>query len=207
MSAVLASPTITWPPPGPVVARAGPTGSPNPRVQDLSNALISPTSDFDAFFVDHYERLVRSLTAMTGDRELARDSVQDAFVKASGRWRRISRYDDPVGWVRRVAINRSRDLHRAEQRRRKREQRVASGDDTGEPDRTADLAGALHLEELFATLPGQQRRVASLFYVESLSVAEIAAALSLSPGAVKYHLNRARTALRPIILEEGQRNG
>lgn len=171
------------------------------------SAVISPRSDFDAFFVEHYERLVRSLTAMTGDRELARDSVQDAFVKASTRWRRISRYDDPVGWVRRVAINRSRDLHRADQRRRRRERRVSAGEAIDEPDRSAELAGALHLEELFRALPTQQRRVAGLFYVESLSVAEIAATLGLSSGAVKFHLNRARVTLRTVIADEGQCHG
>jgi len=174
---------------------------------DPSSALISPRSDFDVFIVEHYERLVRSLTAVTGDRELARDSVQDAFVKASARWRRISRYDDPVGWVRRVAINRSRDLHRSDRRRRDREHRVSTGEATDEPDRSADLAGALHVEELFAALPTQQRRVAALFYVESLSVAEIAAALGLSSGAVKFHLNQARTTLRTIVVDEGQRHG
>jgi DNA-directed RNA polymerase specialized sigma24 family protein len=33
----------------------------------------------------------------------------------------------------------------------------------------------------------------SLFYVEQLSVREIAAAMKLSEGAVKYHLHAGRT--------------
>ena len=33
-------------------------------------------------------------------------------MKAHVRWRRIGRYDDPIGWVRRVAINQVRDEHR-----------------------------------------------------------------------------------------------
>ncbi len=195
---VFASPVLsTMPPERSMVGRGlGP-----------ASAVISPRSDFDAFFVEHYERLVRALTAMTGDRELARDSVQDAFVKASARWRRISRYDDPVGWVRRVAINRSRDLHRADRRRRRREDRVSVGEAIDEPDRSADVDGALHIEELFGALPTQQRRVAGLFYVESLSVAEVAATLGLSPGTVKFHLNQARATLRTVIVEEGQRHG
>ena len=60
----------------------------------------------------HYDRLVRSLTVASGDREQAADAVQEAFVKAHVRWRRIRRYDDPIGWVRRVAINQLRDDHR-----------------------------------------------------------------------------------------------
>ena len=36
----------------------------------------------------------------------------EAFVKAHLHWGRIRRYDDPAGWIRRVAINRLRDDHR-----------------------------------------------------------------------------------------------
>ena len=36
----------------------------------------------------------------------------------------------------------------------------------------------------------------SLFYVEQLSVREIAASMKLSEGAVKYHLHAGRGALR-----------
>ena len=169
--------------------------------------MTGPGCSFDDFFVANYERLVWSLTAMTGDRELSRDAVQDAFVKASARWRRVSRYDDPVGWVRRVAINRSRDLHRSEQRRRRREERVGVEGRQEEPDRSSELTGALRLAELLGRLPDQQRRAASLFYVEQLSVADIAAALDLSTGAVKFHLNKARENLRTVVQEEGQFHG
>ncbi len=195
MSATFAVPLIgpTWP----------------PLADDRSSryTVSSSGSDFDDFFVANYDRLVRSLTAMTGDREQARDAVQDAFVKASARWRRISRYDDPVGWVRRVAINRSRDLHRSEQRRRRREQRVTSGQPRDEPDRSTDLADSMRLAELFGRLPDQQRRAASLFYVEQLPVAEIASVLGLSVGAVKFHLSRARANLRAVVREEGLPRG
>ena len=49
---------------------------------------------------------------------------------------------------------------------------------------------------LLATLSPQQRTAAALFYVEQCSVREIADAMNLSEGAVKYHLHAARTALK-----------
>jgi RNA polymerase sigma-70 factor (ECF subfamily) len=58
------------------------------------------------------------------------------------------------------------------------------------PEPPTDLAPVL------ATLPPQQRIAAALFYVEDLSVREIAASMRLSEGAVKFHLHAARTALR-----------
>jgi hypothetical protein len=84
---------------------------------DLDDAVGAARTDatstrFDDLFRALYDRLVRSLTVACGDREQAADAVQEAFVKAHVRWRRIGRYDDPIGWVRRVAINQLRDDHR-----------------------------------------------------------------------------------------------
>jgi RNA polymerase sigma-70 factor (ECF subfamily) len=50
-----------------------------------------------------------------------------------------------------------------------------------------------------ADLPQQQRIAVSLFYVEQLSVREIAASMKLSEGAVKFHLHAGRGALRAWI--------
>jgi RNA polymerase sigma-70 factor (ECF subfamily) len=165
--------------------------------------------EFEYLFVTHYEHLVRSLTAMTGDAETARDCVQEAFVKAAARWRKVRRYEDPVGWVRRVAINRSRDLHRSNQRRLKRESRVANDPLTpGDHDGAMDsVDGSMRLVALLRTLPSRQRAAASLYYVEDLSVEEIARALDISAGAVKFHLSKARETLRLAVEQEEQARG
>ena len=60
--------------------------------------------DIAALFRAHYDRLVRTLAVVCGDAELAADAVQEAFIRAHGRWRSIRHYEDPVGWVRRVAL-------------------------------------------------------------------------------------------------------
>lgn len=169
--------------------------------------MTSRNPDFDRLFLEHYDRLVRSLTAITGDREIARDSVQDAFVKASARWRKVGRYEDPIGWIRRVAIHRSRDIHRAESRRRRREERARPTGGDHEPDRAPMVDGSLRLGDLLRSLPDRQRQVAGLFYVEDLSVAEIANTLEISTGAVKFHLNRARAALREVVEQEARGHG
>jgi len=78
----------------------------------------------EMLFRTHYARLVRALTLVSGSRELAADAVQEAFVKAHLHWWRIKRYDDPLGWVRAVAINRLHDVHR----RTVREHKAARGD-------------------------------------------------------------------------------
>lgn len=153
-------------------------------------------ADFDETFREHYAPMVRSLAVVCGDREAAADAVQEAFTRAYARWWRISRYDDPAGWVRHVALNRLRDHFRRERRGAKARERLAGRRAAVEyppvePD--DDLASAV------AKLPEQQRIAVSLYYVEQLSVREIASAMKLSDGTVKYHLHAGRTALRTWI--------
>ena len=164
----------------------------------LDEALDArPIDDFDALFAAHYERLVRALSLVAGDAEAAADAVQEAFVKAHLRWRRISRYDDPIGWVRRVAINQLRDGHRRQQRKERALLRLA-GDERG-VEEPADID---EFDRLLAALPKQQRAATALFYVDGLSIAEIAAALDIAEGSVKSHLHDARRRLRPLLERE-----
>jgi RNA polymerase sigma-70 factor (ECF subfamily) len=67
----------------------------------MSPPASATERDLDAISQAHSRRLV----ALTQDLELAEDLVQEAFCRAVARWRRISTYDDPVGWIRRVAWN------------------------------------------------------------------------------------------------------
>lgn len=149
----------------------------------------------DGLFRAHYARLVRALTVVSGSREAAADAVQEAFVKAHLHWSRIRRYDDPVGWIRRIAINRLRDDHRRSVRKQRAVDRLAVEQSTV----TIELAHDADLQWMLAQLPPQQRLALALFYVDELTVAEVAAAMRLSEGAVKFHLHRGRDRLRDVL--------
>lgn len=150
----------------------------------------------ESLFRAHYGRLVRALTLACGDHEVAADAVQEAFVKAHLHWRRIQQYDDPVGWVRRVAINRLRDDHRQQSRGGRALERLA-----GEPQvESVDQHGFdFDLSTILAQLPKQQRIAMALFYVDEMSVAEVASALKVSEGAVKSYLHQGRARLRSVV--------
>jgi RNA polymerase sigma-70 factor (ECF subfamily) len=163
--------------------------------------MTADQADFEGLFRAHYERLVRALTLVAGDRELAADAVQEAFVKAHLPWRRVARYDDPIGWVRRVAINKLRDEHRRDRRKRRAVERLA-----GQAEETSEIPPPDRLDELLGTLPTQQRASVALFYVDGASVAEIARALGVAEGTVKSNLHDARRRLRSVLdSEEGLR--
>jgi RNA polymerase sigma-70 factor (ECF subfamily) len=164
-------------------------------MEDGQEAAPDRSLDFDETFRRWFGPMVRSLAVAVGDREVAADCVQDAFMRAFVRWNRVSRLEDPVGWIRHVAVNRTRDHFRKLERGgralgRLRVQQPLVADAPAEP---SELAA------LLAQLPTQQRIAAALFYVEDLSVAEIADAMQLSDGAVKYHLHAARATLRGAL--------
>jgi RNA polymerase sigma-70 factor, ECF subfamily len=159
-----------------------------------TTGVLEDLNDFDALFAAHYARLVRALTLVAGDQELAADAVQEAFVRAHLKWRKIGRYEDPIGWVRRVAINQIRDAHRRHERKNRALRRMAA--------RESAVAEPVEPDEfgrLLAALPTQQRAATALFYVDGLSIAEIAAALDIAEGSVKSHLHDARRRLKPLL--------
>lgn len=132
------------------------------------------------------------LRALTGDVATAEDVAQEALAKAGEHWERISRFDQPGAWVRRVALNASINVHR----RRQREARAVLR--LGPPPTAASGAADRddgELWRLVRQLPDQQRFAVVLRYVEDRSVHDIAHVLLCSEGAVKTHLSRARAAL------------
>ena len=158
--------------------------------------------DLESLFRAHHGRLVRALTVACGDEQRAADAVQHAFVKAHLRWPNIMNYDDPVGWIRRVAINRLRDEHRSDLRKRNAVERLAAERETvvAEPGPNHD-----DIARLLADLPRQQRLCLALFYIDDLSVNDVASALQISAGAVKFHLHAGRAALRGTVDRSGER--
>ena len=118
--------------------------------------------------------------------------MQEAFVQAVVHSRRVSRYDDPLLWIRRVAINKARNRSRSRRRQAALTDRLAQ--------RPTSVAGAPEAQDddliaAVASLPRQQRLAVSLFYYCDLPIAEVAVAMGISEGTVKSHLHAARAAV------------
>jgi RNA polymerase sigma-70 factor (ECF subfamily) len=145
----------------------------------------------EELFRRSYAPLLRTLTVVArGDTEAAADALQEAFAQAVVRWDKIASYDDPAGWVRRVAINRLLN-HFRKTERGLRAQRRASTPEAVDPDHPEfDLAAS------FKKLPDRQRTAAALYYIEGMDVASIADAMGVATGTAKRHLFRARETLR-----------
>jgi RNA polymerase sigma-70 factor (ECF subfamily) len=153
--------------------------------------LVAVTEDFEAFYKRQYPRAVGLAYALTGRRHIAEEVAQDAFVSGYRRWDRISRYDRPEAWLRRVIVNRSTSVLRRGVTEVKAIPRLRAGMDhitELEPD-SAGVWDAVR------ALPRRQAQAIALFYLEDLSLEQIADVLECSPGTVKAHLRRGRERL------------
>jgi RNA polymerase sigma-70 factor (ECF subfamily) len=148
-----------------------------------------------------HESSVRSrIRRIVRDESTTEDLTQDTFLRAS---RAASSLADPerVGpWLRRIGERIALD----ELRRRKR---VSVGiEDSAEPLTVSaeDVVLASRLSPRLAAalerLPERQRRALLLAEFGELSGEEIATVMSISHGAVRALLARARTALRAELL-------
>ena len=67
--------------------------------------LVVAARSFEDFYLKDYQAVVGLAYALSGNRWLAEDLAQEAFLAAHRNWPRISAYDQPGAWVRRVVAN------------------------------------------------------------------------------------------------------
>lgn len=147
---------------------------------------------FDDFFLREYPRVLAVATALSGNRWAAEDLTQEAFLAAHTDWDRLSRYEQPAAWVRRVVANKAVSTFRRRQAEARALTRWWLLDRTEVP----DLSGIdPDFWRAVRSLPKRQAQVITLFYLEDLAVDDVANVLDVSPGTVKQHLHRGRETL------------
>jgi RNA polymerase sigma-70 factor (ECF subfamily) len=151
----------------------------------------------------HDARLRRLCACILGNSHDADDAVQEAWLRALAAIRRITP-GDVSAWLSVIARNEARRLASA--------RRPAAGDvleqvcapvaeDPYEQARGHELGGAL--TDAMRALPPGQRQVAVRDALGQRP-AEAAAALGLTPGALRIRRHRARAALREAISESAR---
>jgi len=151
----------------------------------------------DALYRAHAAEALRLGYLLTGDRTLAEDLVQDAFVRVLGRFHDLRNRDAFWWYLRRTIVNlstsyfRRRGVERAWLARQRPED-ATSPHDLGERDR---------LRQALMTLRPEQRAAIVLRFYEDLSEADTAEALGIPLGTVKSTVSRALERLRNELPE------
>ena len=162
-----------------------------PSVPDETTVKELTTASFEHFFRQEFPAMVALAAVVSKSPHQAEDLAQEAMLRARKHWDRISAFDKPGTWVRRVTINLSLNSRRGVAREARTRlawwERSASAEQPQALD--PDLLHALH------ALSPQQRAAVALHYVEDRSTAEIADLLGCSESTARVHLHRGRQAL------------
>jgi RNA polymerase sigma-70 factor (ECF subfamily) len=140
---------------------------------------------------------------LLGDDAAAQDAVQEAWLEIV---RGIARLGDTAAfpaWAYRIVTRRCAGIIGHSQRGRRLETalvtQVEMPADVGPASTDIDL-----VRRIIRQLPPAQQAAVALFYLEEMSVAEVAVALNVPSGTVKTRLMHAREKLRNAIMGEDQ---
>jgi RNA polymerase sigma-70 factor, ECF subfamily len=166
---------------------------PSPDGRDLTNEAARP---FEEFFELEHGRLFGALTVMTGDRFEAEEVMQEAFLKLWERWTRVSRMDEPVGFLYRTAMNLYRKRLRRTAVALRRAVNVLPQDDALAVVEARDEAARLLRE-----LTPREREVVVLTGYLGYSTEEAGHLLGIKASTVRALTTRARASLRRNVGE------
>jgi RNA polymerase sigma-70 factor (ECF subfamily) len=180
------------------------------ELSPLRDRMIAELTDVNTLCATYRSRIYRYALLSLRDPDLAETVTQDCFLRAY-KAREEFRGDCSVAtWLTRIATNLIRDSTRS----RKFQFWKAAGSTAAEVGAVADRLRSPGLspetslmvrEELrgvwdaVENLPGKQRSVFLLRFVEEMELPEIATAMGLHVGTVKSHLHRALAAVRKAM--------
>jgi RNA polymerase sigma-70 factor (ECF subfamily) len=134
-------------------------------------------------------RMLSSARRILGDRELAEDAVQDAFVRI---WRSAAKFDPARGvalaWVGRIVRNAALD-------RLPKERNMGRIEDIEITVMPVEPPSA-RVGQCLKKLPGQQGKAMVLMYVHGMTHSELAAHFGAPLGTVKSWIKRGLATLR-----------
>lgn len=155
-----------------------------------------------------HPRLLGLAVRLTGEREAARDVVQESWVAIVRGLRGLREPGRFSSWALRIVANKSRDWIRRRRTQRQFETEQDAPIDVEDARATGD---ALDRESEIELLRRALRRldpddaaILSLHHLDGLSIREVATALQIPAGTVKSRLHAARARLRAALEERTQ---
>lgn len=160
--------------------------------------------DFDWIVRQYQQRIFRVLLALVKDADAAEVLTQECFLRAYRKRESFRGASGLATWLVRIAVNLAHDhgrsRHRTFRRGFLRAERLDNAPirDTRRSPEQVVMDGELmdNVRSAVDGLPGRQRTVFLLRFVEQMPLQEIASVTGLNIGTVKTHLHRAVRAVR-----------
>ena len=171
-------------------------------VRQVRAARAGDVNAFDLLARSALPSAFRLSAAILGSEVDAADATQNALL---GAWRQLPNLRDDNAfdaWFRRIVVNECRMQLRRRARSRELPNAAEAAAVVPDPSAAAALARIEALDTLegaFELLDGDDRVVVAMHYLLDRPIAEIAEALHMPSGTVKWRLHRAREALHQAL--------
>ena len=154
-----------------------------------------------------YGKMLSICMRYAGDRDEAKDILQDGFVKVFQSLEKFNRDGSLEGWIRRIMVNTAIDKIRRDKRSliiSQSEDLLDKGIEEEVEDEEEDEYLDLSMKDVVRAMqdlsPGY-KAVFNLYVMEDMTHKEIAAELGISEGTSKSNLAKAKLNLRKILLD------
>jgi RNA polymerase sigma factor (sigma-70 family) len=169
----------------------------------MGSGRATKRQNFEEIFQRFEIPLLQYARRITGDREQARDVVQETFVKFQ-RNGALRREDEPATWLFTVCRNAALNVCRKERRMMYLDEEVLEWRKSEQPmpfDQLEQSEATGFLLSIVATLPARQQEVIQLKFQNDLSYREIAEVMQTTPNNVGVLLHTALRTLRERYAE------
>lgn len=179
-------------------------------MEAVASLELSKEALIELLMQEYGRRILHLIYLLVKDRSQAEDITQEVFIKVYRNLDGFRQESDIKTWIYRIAVNEAKKHLRSWSIRKI----FASSkvNEFVEQQYTSRMEGklleSLNREEfakLITRLPFQYRQIIALHYYQDLAIEEVAAVLSLSSGAARNKLYRARKKLKEIMEREGYR--
>ena len=144
-------------------------------------------------------RLIAHAWRLLGDSEEAREAAQEGWIEIARGLHRLAEPRAFPAWAYRIVSRRCAKAVGAARRRRELAEAIQAQPAMEVEASEANASDGERLRAAMTRLPSDQRAAIALFYLEELSVAEVAVALAVPAGTVKTRLMHARRKLRAAL--------
>ena len=160
--------------------------------RDVKKAIKGNRSSFEKLILTHKLIMYRvSRTILSRDEDCA-DAIQEAILKA---FQNIHTLREPryfKTWLIRILLNECYQLHR-------KRKNLISIDELLEPISQENGYEKIEIEQLLDVLPSEEKQLLKLFYIEDLSIHDLALILDMPENTVKTKLRRAREKMQKTL--------
>jgi len=149
---------------------------------------------FEILVLRYQKPLVRFAYKISNDRDLACDAVQDSWIKSTKNLRQLKDPRAFKSWIYRLVKWRVTDLLRVQVKNKARFDNEINDNLVVENQVSSDSQNDLSMA--VNRLPAKEKQMIHLFYLDEMTIAEVAIILEIPAGTVKSRLNRARKLLQ-----------